>query len=146
MAKLSASTLRLLYQEQGHTIKSIARDYGLSEEYVSNRLIRLKILNFDNSILKIQKISDRYLKHYAEFNNKVKKKAFSISQGRCEICTYMIGDGSNYKLAEYHHIVMVNRGGLGNLDNCMVLHPDCHIRYFKKLHGFDFDPSKLYRK
>jgi hypothetical protein len=71
------------------------------------------------------------------FKQTIKKQAFQLSQGICGYCHKFISD--DWKAPSYHHILPVCRGGLGVLENCMVLHRDCHNDpiIYKELHGFN---------
>jgi hypothetical protein len=61
----------------------------------------------------------------------------AFPRGRREACGELIGDGTGWRRAIYHH---------SSAANCMVLHPACHDDpiSFYNLHGFY--PDNLRRK
>lgn len=73
-----------------------------------------------------------------EFNAKTKRDRFAEEKGHCQECGKPIGDGTNYRLATYHHIQLLSKGGTAEPSNCMVLHHECHYDpvIFRRLHGF----------
>jgi 5-methylcytosine-specific restriction endonuclease McrA len=135
--KLVASTIRFLFNLQGHSADTIAREFDVPVEYVLKRLRRLKLIESQKEVLKTIRISDRASKPYAEFTKSIKKRAFSIGNGKCKICNQILGDGLHFdhKDINYHHEVPIFRGGLGTLENCIPLHEKCHYDNYKKLHG-----------
>jgi hypothetical protein len=85
--------------------------------------------------------SKRSEKH-AEFSTSTKRRKFEEVNGVCEKCKKEILGG--WRFASYHHFKLVKNGGLGNIENCMVLHFECHYsrKNFLELHGFDYTLSK----
>lgn len=77
----------------------------------------------------------------AEFSPQTKQARFIEEGGCCQECHKPIGDGTNFRLATYHHIHLVANGGGSEPSNCMVMHHECHNdpEIFKRLHGFNID-------
>jgi hypothetical protein len=80
-----------------------------------------------------------------------KQRRFQDVEGRCEACGELIGDGTDWRRAIYHHRRLVSDPNVSDKEarsaaNCMVLHPDCHDDpvSFYSLHGFY--PDNLRRK
>jgi transposase len=69
-----------------------------------------------------------------EFSYKTKKERFEEEKGICEICHNFISN--NCLDAVYHHRIPIARSGDKSKKNCMVLHEDCHKKFFYELHGF----------
>jgi hypothetical protein len=72
-------------------------------------------------------------------------------EGRCEACGELIGDGTDWRRAIYHHRRLVSDPnvsdkGARSAANCMVWHLACHDDPvdFYRLHGFW--PDNLRRK
>lgn len=63
-----------------------------------------------------------------------KNKVYSLYQGKCAICGWKISENlvihKGKALPSYgceiHHIVPVSEGGSGELDNLIMLCPNCH--------------------
>ena len=71
--------------------------------------------------------------------------------GRCEACGELIGDGTDWRRAIYHHRRLASDPNVSDKEarsaaNCTVLHPACHDVPvdFYRLHGFY--PDNLKRK
>lgn len=85
------------------------------------------------------------------FSPATKQQRFQEVEGRCEECGELIGDGTDWRRAVYHHIRLVSDATVSDKEarsaaNCMVLHPECHdhpLNFFN-LHGFW--PDNLIRK
>lgn len=67
-----------------------------------------------------------------EFSKMTKRLCFEREKGICQWCHLEIE--SRFK-ATYHHIKMIDAGGDGLLENCMVLHRKCHLGNFEALHS-----------
>ena len=85
------------------------------------------------------------------FSLATKQQRFLEVEGRCEVCGELIGDGTDWRRAIYHHIRLVSDATVSDKEarsaaNCMVLHRDCHDDpvEFYNLHGFW--PDNLRRK
>jgi len=68
-----------------------------------------------------------------EFTLKVKKQAYDLVSGCCELC----GETLAFDNAEFHHKVPLYLGGDCSLENCMVLCYMCHRgseENYKRLH------------
>jgi hypothetical protein len=85
------------------------------------------------------------------FSLATKQRRFQEVEGRCEACGELIGDGTDWRRAIYHHIRLASDPNVSDKEarsgaNCMVLHPDCHDDpiSFYNLHGFY--PDNLRRK
>jgi hypothetical protein len=77
----------------------------------------------------------------------MKKRRFEEVEGRCELCGELIGDGTDWRRAIFHHRRHPNVSDKARAAaNCMVLHPACHDDpvTFYHLHGFY--PDNLIRK
>ena len=76
-----------------------------------------------------------------EFLTATKRNRYLAEKGRCQECGGVIGDGSNWREATYHHIINCKDGGTRDPTNCMVLHSSCHNdpEIFLRLHGFSID-------
>ena len=79
------------------------------------------------------------------------QQRFQEVEGRCEACGELIGDGTDWRRAIYHHSRLVSDPSVSDKEarsaaNCMVLHPACHDDpvEFYNLHGFY--PDNLRRK
>jgi 5-methylcytosine-specific restriction endonuclease McrA len=66
-----------------------------------------------------------------EFTAATKKLRFEQESGICQWCHTSI---ENRFKATYHHIDLIDEGGSKEPENCMVLHPKCHIDNFEVLH------------
>jgi DNA-binding transcriptional regulator GbsR (MarR family) len=130
----------------GWGILKISKIYNISERNVSRRLKKLGILDSSRKCLKKEgsRRSRRTAMH--DFKNSVKKDIFNRNNGICEICNNVIGNGDNWRIATYHHKTLVSNGGDGSIQNCMVLHSQCHKDNFYELHGFDFQKLDNYKK
>jgi hypothetical protein len=85
------------------------------------------------------------------FSLATKQRRFQEVKGRCEACGELIGDGTDWRRAIYHHTRLVSDPNVSDKEaraaaNCMVLHPACHDApvNFYNLHGFY--PDNLRRK
>jgi len=85
------------------------------------------------------------------FSLATKQRRFQEVEGRCEACGELIGDGTDWRRAIYHHRRLVSDPNVSDKEaraaaNCMVLHPACHDDpvEFYNLHGFY--PDNLIRK
>jgi hypothetical protein len=85
------------------------------------------------------------------FSLATKQWRFQEVEGRCEACGELIGDGTDWRRAIYHHRRLVSDSNVSDKEarsaaNCMVLHPACHDDpvEFYNLHGFW--PDNLRRK
>jgi hypothetical protein len=85
------------------------------------------------------------------FSLATKQWHFHEVEGRCEACGELIGDGTDWRRATYHHRRLVSDPNVTDKEarsaaNCMVLHPACHDDpvEFYRLHGFW--PDDLRRK
>jgi hypothetical protein len=85
------------------------------------------------------------------FSPATKQRRFQDVEGRCEACGELIGDGTDWRRAIYHHRRLVSDPNVSDKEarsaaNCMVLHPACHDDpvEFYNLHGFY--PDNLKRK
>jgi hypothetical protein len=85
------------------------------------------------------------------FSLATKQQRFQEVEGRCEACGELIGDGTDWRRAIYHHRRLVSDPNVSDKEarsaaNCMVLHPACHDDpvEFYNLHGFY--PDNLRRK
>jgi hypothetical protein len=83
------------------------------------------------------------------FSLATKQQRFQEVEGRCEACGELIGDGTDWRRAIYHHRRLVSDPTVSDKEapaNCMVLHPACHDDPvdFYRLHGFF--PDNLRRK
>ena len=72
-------------------------------------------------------------------------------EGRCEACGELIGDGTDWRRAIYHHRRLASDPNVSDKEaraaaNCMVLLRECHDDpvEFYRLHGFW--PDNLRRK
>jgi hypothetical protein len=77
------------------------------------------------------------------FSLATKQQRFQEVEGRCEACGELIGDGTDWRRAIYHHRRLVSDPNVSDKEaraaaNCMVLHPACHDDpvEFYNLHGF----------
>ena len=77
------------------------------------------------------------------FSLATKQQRFQEVEGRCEACGELIGDGTDWRRAIYHHRRLVSDPNISDKEarsaaNCMVLHPACHDDPvdFYRLHGF----------
>ena len=82
------------------------------------------------------------------FSLATKQWRFQEVEGRCEACGELIGDGTDWRRAIYHHRRLVSDPNVTDKEarsgaNCMVLHPACHDDpvEFYRLHGFWPDSS-----
>jgi len=66
------------------------------------------------------------------FPKEVKEERFRQVNGLCELCNKPLGKGYHG-----HHRIPRSKGGPDTIDNCMVLHPACHLLpdNFELLHG-----------
>jgi hypothetical protein len=85
------------------------------------------------------------------FSLATKQQRFQEVEGRCEACGELIGDGTDWRRAIYHHRRLVSDPNVSDKEaraaaNCMVLHPACHDDPVEcyNLHGFY--PDNLRRK
>jgi hypothetical protein len=85
------------------------------------------------------------------FSPATKQRRFQDVEGRCEACGELIGDGTDWRRAIYHHKRLVSDPNVSDKEarsaaNCMVLHPACHDDpvEFYTLHGSY--PDNLRRK
>ena len=85
------------------------------------------------------------------FSPATKQQRFQEVEGRCEACGELIGDGTDWRRAIYHHTRLASDPNVSDKEarsaaNCMVLHPACHDDpvEFYNLHGFH--PDNLRRK
>src|ERR1700730_10410267 len=65
------------------------------------------------------------------FSLATKQRRFQDVEGRCEACGELIGDGTDWRRAIYHHRRLVSDPNVSDKEarspaNCMVLHPACH--------------------
>jgi hypothetical protein len=65
------------------------------------------------------------------FSLATKQQRFQEVEGRCEACSELIGDGTDWRRAIYHHRRLVSDPNVSDKEaraaaNCMVLHPACH--------------------
>jgi hypothetical protein len=65
------------------------------------------------------------------FSLATKQQRFQEVEGRCEACGELIGDGTDWRRAIYHHRRLVSDPNVSDKEaraaaNCMVLHPACH--------------------
>src|ERR1700736_3815017 len=65
------------------------------------------------------------------FSLATKQWRFQEVGGRCEACGELIGDGTGWRRAIYHHTRLVSDPNVSDKKaraaaNCMVLHPACH--------------------
>jgi hypothetical protein len=80
------------------------------------------------------------------FSLATKQLRFQEVEGRCEVCGELIGDGTDWRRAIYHHRRLVSDPNVSDKEaraaaNCMVLHPACHDDPvdFYRWHGFYSD-------
>jgi hypothetical protein len=83
------------------------------------------------------------------FSLATKQRRFQEVEERCEECGELIGDGTDWRRAVYHHIHLVSDATVSDKEarsaaNCMVLHQGCHddSTIFYRLHGFYPDNLK----
>lgn len=120
------------YQTAGCHV--LAKQYGCSERVILRHLSRLGLVD----------PSRRHIRHHAstrvrqafrrlhEFSAVVRKECFTRARGRCGCCGEPV---TSWHVGTYHHILPIADGGNGSLDNCMLLHPECHKTHFEQLHN-----------
>ena len=85
------------------------------------------------------------------FSLATKEQRFQEVEGRCEACGELIGDGTDWRRAIYHHRRLVSDPNVSDKEaraaaNCMVLHPACHDDPVEFYHLHRFWPDNLRRK
>ena len=85
------------------------------------------------------------------FSLATKQRRFQEVEGRCEACGELIGDGTDWRRAIYHHIRLVSDATVSDKEaraaaNCMVLHQACHDDPVSFYHLHGFFPDNLIRK
>jgi hypothetical protein len=83
------------------------------------------------------------------FSLATKQQRFQQVEGRCEACGELIGDGTDWRRAIYHHRRLASDPNVTDkraAANCMELHAACHDDpvEFYNVHGFW--PDNLRRK
>jgi len=78
-----------------------------------------------------------------EFTKKIKDQAWEKSEEQCEFC----GDGITRQTCQFHHRNPKFKGGQDNLDNCIVLCPDCHSSTlgYMIFHGRDASSKNIFK-
>jgi 5-methylcytosine-specific restriction endonuclease McrA len=120
-------------------VLAIAKKYNVAYSTVKKHLKHLGVL--DSSRQNKKKGGPRRSRRPRknEFLEATKRERFHQEGGCCQICNQLIGDGTNYKVALYHHIKLASGDGNREPENCMVLHPECHQEHFRELHGYDWN-------
>ena len=129
-----------LYLE-GFGVNFLSKKFNVDEKTIRRHLTRIGILDSSRALIKEGDHNYKRLKS-SEFTEKTKRERFEEVNGICECCGKIIGSGTNYRLATYHHRKLVKYGGTREKENCMVLHRFCHEENFYELHGFHFDKLK----
>lgn len=126
----------------GLGVLALAKQYDLAESTVMKHIKRAGVYQSERQWKKssVQPRRQRRLKSQ-EFSNETKRQRFAEESGVCQECQRPIGQGTNWRLATYHHIITCKDGGSAEPSNCMVLHFECHNDpvIFRKLHGFDIE-------
>lgn len=144
---VSEDILRECFQK-GWGATAICKVYGGTPANTHKRMRRLGL--HDPS--RINKPSGKHRRKVRlksqEFTDGTKKQRFLEEHGTCQECHRPIGDGLNFRLATYHHIIQCRHGGTRDPDNCMVLHPECHDDpiIFERLHGFKRERLERYAR
>ena len=144
----SDDILKELYLDKGMGCLKIAKIYGVCHQNVQVMVKRLGILDSSRQFKKKEGSRKSRRNRQHEFLVSTRRKRFKEVNGLCEECNNLIGDGSNYATATYHHILPIAKGGHRNEENCMVLHFECHNdpAIFERLHGYDVRYLDNYKK
>lgn len=125
--------LQELYVSQGWGYRRCASYFGVSERVVAYAVRRLGIT--DLTRIPTKRHCNQHSRDHARklflFSQQVKSKRYLLEGGVCKECRESVSPGE----AVYHHIIPIDRGGDGSLQNCMLLHGKCHIACFDKLHN-----------
>lgn len=131
--KNNDNKLKELYSS-GLGYMKCGQHFGVSEYVIQHACKRLKINDPSRAFTKkhTSNAERSYKRRPFEFSQLTKKFRFEQEQGVCQWCHELIE--SKFK-ATYHHIQMIDSGGDGSPENCMVLHRKCHIGNFEALHN-----------
>ena len=125
--------LREHYSE-GWGYSKCSKHFGVSDKVIEYACHRLGINDPSRVYTKIHNSNaERTAKRRPfEFTQTTKHLRFEQELGVCQWCHMLIE--SRFK-ATYHHIKLIDEGGTGAPENCMVLHRKCHITNFEVLHN-----------
>jgi len=145
LTDIEKAEIRSIYVDQERGIYFISKLLGRAQETVRVFLKREGLLKTDRQFKKIDNsfVSKRTRQH--EFSVSTKRAAFEREKGICQECHQAVEGG--WTQGTYHHTKPVAKGGEPTLDNCMLLHRECHEDpdVFRRLHGFDIERLHNYK-
>lgn len=112
--------------------------YVLNKEKINLKNTKYRKENQDKSRVYCQNYHARKINNGGKISADIKKRLFSMQQGKCAYCYKYLGD-------DYHldHIMPLSLGGDNTDNNIQLLHSKCNLQKHAK-HPVDFMQSKGY--
>lgn len=77
--------------------------------------------NINRTGIKYKKVSNRPTKENVSSSRSLKNRLVLLRGDKCQICAF-----PNTKILHVHHIIERSNGGTDNLDNLLLICPNCH--------------------